>query len=560
MSPFSQWSWQIPPRRPRMSMVLAMNSSETMRLGRFLYVMKSLNDVTPMPKASVMPSRIFGSWFRMKWKPKSRTETDSASSRSWATALGSVSPSSYTTKGKSVVSPVWAAAMADVFQSSYSAPTWRWQSMSPGSTKRPVASMTRSAEGRRSSGPMAAILSPLMATAVSTISDAVTTLPPRTMVSTRGAPAGLIAIAPAWKTTRGGRASSSLRLSSVGLLLGHGLEEGAVVLGLPTPEEVPALAHRRHLVEIDARDDQLIARGGGFGEDLPLRADDARAADQLHAVLDARLGDAHHEAGVRVGACPHAELVQIEGQCRDGRVVADEDELRALQGEGAVALRIAPVLADGDAHLGATGVEDLVARIAVGEVVRLVDLGEAIRLPSARKVDLPECAAERARGVGEEGGVEVLAVGLLAEAHVHGDARFLGAAEQGLERLGRHLRLEELVEVLTDLLGEVRSERHLRIGDQLHPLLLRLLEEGEHALDDLLAARAFVVGAHLGSGDDDVAGHVGLLFVRPLIISALASSLEASDSARKATLSPSRGRGNRSLSLPEGEGRGEGGG
>src|SRR5215831_11139318 len=164
--------------------------------------------------------------------------------------------------------------MADVFQSSYSAPTWRWQSMSPGSTKRPVASMTRSAGGRRSSGPMAAILSPLMATAVSTISDAVTTLPPRTMVSTRG-----------------GRASPSLRLSSVGLLLGHGLEEGAVVLGLATPEEVPALAHRRHLVEIDARDDQLVARGGGLGEDLPLRADDARAADQLHAVLDARLGD-----------------------------------------------------------------------------------------------------------------------------------------------------------------------------------------------------------------------------------------------------------------------------
>src|SRR5262249_48215637 len=264
--------------------------------------------------------------------------------------------------------------MADVFQSSYSAPTWRWQSMSPGSTKRPVASMTRSAGGRRSSGPMAAILSPLMATVVSTMSDAVTTLPPRTMVSTRGAPAGLIAIARAWRTTRGGRASSSLRLSSVGLLLGHGLEEGAVVLGLATPEEVPALAHRWHLVEVDARGGQLLAGGGGLGEDLPLRADDARAADQLHAVLDARLGDAHHEAGVRIGACPHAELVQIEGQGGDGRVVADEDQLRALQGEGAVALGIASVLADGDAHLGATGVEHLVARVAVGQVVRLLRL------------------------------------------------------------------------------------------------------------------------------------------------------------------------------------------
>src|SRR5215471_8330527 len=349
--------------------------------------------------------------------------------------------------------------MAAVFQSSYSAPMWRWQSMSPGSTKRPLASMTRSAGGKRFSGPMAAILSPLMATAVSTTSEAVTTLPPRTMVSTRAAPCGLIAIAPAWRTTRGGRASSSLRLSSVGLLLGHGLEQAAVVLRLAPPEQVPALTHRRHLIEVDARDDELVARGGGLGEELPLWADDARAADQLHAVLDARLGDAHHEAGVRIGACPHAELVQIEGQGGDGRVVADEDQLRALQGEGAVALGIASVLADGDAHLGATGVEDLVARVAVGEVVRLVDLREAIRLPSARKVDLPERAAERARAVGEKGGVEVLAVGLLAEAHVHGDARLLGTPEQGFERLGRHLRLEELVEVLANLLGEVRGER-----------------------------------------------------------------------------------------------------
>src|SRR5215472_18338324 len=325
--------------------------------------------------------------------------------------------------------------MAAVFQSSYSAPMWRWQSMSPGSTKRPLASMTRSAGGKRFSGPMAAILSPLMATAVSTTSEAVTTLPPRTMVSTRAAPCGLIAIAPAWRTTRGGRASSSLRLSSVGLLLGHGLEQGAVVLGLAPPEEVPALTHRRHLVEVDARDDQLVARGGGRGEDLPLWADDARAADQLHAVLDACLGDAHHEAGVRIGARPHAERVEVESQRRDGRVVADEDDFRALQGEGTVALGIATILADGDADLGPAGVEDLVAGVAVGEVVRLVDLGKAVRFPSAREVDLPECPAKSSRGVGEEGGVEVLTLtlGPLAEARVHGDARFLGTAEQGLQ-------------------------------------------------------------------------------------------------------------------------------
>ncbi len=103
-------------------MVLAMNSSDTMRFGRFLYVMKSLNDVTPIRTASGMPSRMYGSWFRMKWKPKSSTESAPASSRRRPAALGSVSPSSYTTNGRSVVSPVRAAASGAVFQSSYSGP------------------------------------------------------------------------------------------------------------------------------------------------------------------------------------------------------------------------------------------------------------------------------------------------------------------------------------------------------------------------------------------------------------------------------------------------------
>ena len=42
-------------------MVLAMNSSETMRFGRFLYVMKSLKDETPIEKASARPERMWGS-------------------------------------------------------------------------------------------------------------------------------------------------------------------------------------------------------------------------------------------------------------------------------------------------------------------------------------------------------------------------------------------------------------------------------------------------------------------------------------------------------------------
>src|SRR5215468_12498638 len=100
--------------------------------------------------------------------------------------------------------------------------------------------------------------------------------------------------------------------SSVGLLLGDGPEHLAVVLRLPAPEEVPALAERRHLVEIDPRHDQLVAARRRLGENLALRIDDARAGDELDAVLDAGLGDADHEAEIRVSARAHAELVEIE--------------------------------------------------------------------------------------------------------------------------------------------------------------------------------------------------------------------------------------------------------
>src|SRR5688572_20517458 len=70
-----------------------------------------------------------------------------------------------------------------VRQSSYSGPRWMWQSIAPGSTILPRASMTRSASGSMSAGASAAILSPLIPTATSSTSVAVTTCPPRTMRS-----------------------------------------------------------------------------------------------------------------------------------------------------------------------------------------------------------------------------------------------------------------------------------------------------------------------------------------------------------------------------------------
>src|SRR5437867_3005346 len=292
--------------------------------------------------------------------PKSRTDSASASSRSRFTAAGTLSPSSYTTKGRSVVSPVRAAASGAVRQSSYSGPTCRWQSINPGRTYLPVASTTRSARRR-------------------------------------------------------------------------------------------------------------------LREQLAERVDDAGAADQLDAVLDTGLGHADDEAEVGVGAGAHAQLVEVERERGDRRVVADQDDLGALERQTAITLRIAAVLADGDADLRAGAVEDLVAGVAVGEVIGLVDLGESVHGLRSRQVDLPEHAGQPAVAIGEERRVEVLAVGLLAEPDVDRDALFGSPAQQRLERLGRHLGLEELIEVGADSLGEVGRQRHLGIRDDFDVVADRLV-------------------------------------------------------------------------------------
>jgi hypothetical protein len=151
MSPFSQCSWQTPPSAVSFSMTWAMKSSVHIRFGRFLYVMKILNEVTPISKASGMPSRMCGSLLTMKWKPKSSTDAWLASSAIRLVAWGKVSPSLYSANAMRVVSPAWAAATGPVLQSSYTAPRCTWQSMRPGSTILPVASMVRSAGGSASS-------------------------------------------------------------------------------------------------------------------------------------------------------------------------------------------------------------------------------------------------------------------------------------------------------------------------------------------------------------------------------------------------------------------------
>src|SRR5437762_3231054 len=389
--------------------------------------------------------------------------------------------------------------------------------MRPGKTSFPVASMTRSAGGSHSSGASATMRPPWIATPASTTSLAVTTRPPfttrstaRGVIGSRGGPRNGPPHPPALgapRETRG--APRPYARSSVGLLLGDRRQQDFVVLGLATAEKVPALAHRRHPIEVDARSDELVAIRRRLGHDLALRIDHARAADELQAVLDAGLGHTDDEARVGVGARAHAEIVEIERQRRDRRVVADQDDLRALQRERAIALRVATILTDRDADARTGAVPHPVAGVAVGEVVGFVHLREAVGGLRARQVDFAKCPAEPPVTLGEKRGVEVLAIGLLAESDVHGDPRLRRAPQQRLQSLRRHVGLEELVEVLADLLGEVRRERHFRIGDQLDALARSTFEQDEHALDDLLARGAFVVRSHLSGGDLDVARHGG---------------------------------------------------
>src|SRR5262245_10631007 len=162
-----------------------MKSSGHIRFPRFLYVMKSLNELTPSRIASGIPSSTYGVWFRMKWKPKSRTDWRPISSRWRATAWGKVSRarSSHSTKPTRVVRPAWAAAIGPPCQSSYSGPRWTWQSIAPGKTSLPLTSISRAAEGSVASGPIAAIFSPWIAMLAGKASVAVTTVPPRRMRS-----------------------------------------------------------------------------------------------------------------------------------------------------------------------------------------------------------------------------------------------------------------------------------------------------------------------------------------------------------------------------------------
>jgi len=142
-------------------------------------------------------------------------------------------------------------------------------------------------------------------------------------------------VAPEWKSLRGGRTLRALHL----------------IGAIPSPSRVAAawcsagVARRgsssacgsRHLVEIDPRNDQLVAGGGGLGEHLAwgLMMQEPPISSTPSSMPALRCQSRSRHC---IGARAHAELVEVEGKRGDRRVVADQDDLGTLKGEGAVAL------------------------------------------------------------------------------------------------------------------------------------------------------------------------------------------------------------------------------
>src|SRR2546426_4558981 len=172
------------------------------------------------------------------------------------------------------------------------------------------------------------------------------------------------------RKARSGSLRPILSASSTGFPFCDWFQQAPVVLRLAPAEEVPALASGDHLIEIDPRHYQLVAVRGRAGEHLAERVDDRAPGNQLHTVLDARLGDAHDEAEVRVGARPETELVEVERQRRGGRVVSDENDLGTLEREAAVALGVTAGLADRGSRPRARRGGNPFARGALGAVDR----------------------------------------------------------------------------------------------------------------------------------------------------------------------------------------------
>ncbi len=120
------------------------------------------------------------------------------------------------------------------------------------------------------------------------------------------------------------------------------------------------------VIEVEAGQDHLIAGRDRLGDDLSRRGDDDGLGQGIDPFLDTPLGDPDHVRSVLIGPglhhqvvveCLKGVLLRIGGVVERG-VVADQDQLGALQAHHPIGLGPAAVVADRHSHHAIKGSPD----------------------------------------------------------------------------------------------------------------------------------------------------------------------------------------------------------
>ena len=193
-----------------------------------------------------------------------------------------------------------------------------------------------------------------------------------------------------------------------------------------------------------------------------------------------------------------------------GRVVADTDQLHALQPQHAPRFRPAPVVAD--QHAGdrpvplRPGAEGGKAEVAIGKIplFQLLIACAGARLHRAWQVHLAVAAQHRAVRLHQDGAVEALpGRGAFGIADIEAHPQRPRPVKQRLHRRVRHCRFViggEFV-LRQQPAREEGGERELGEHHQAGALPRRLLQQGDHAGQGLLARVGPLRRAHLCGGD-----------------------------------------------------------
>jgi hypothetical protein len=294
----------------------------------------------------------------------------------------------------------------------------------------------------------------------------------------------------------------------------------------------PERAH----VEIAVGGDQLVVPARGLRDDLALRVDDDRVAEQLAAILRARLRHAHAEARVLVAAgldrqvrVEHAQMMRLEpaGLLVDARrVVAEHDQLNLLQAEHAPAFRPAAVVADHHPHVDAVEpahrrADHREAEIAHLEIALLQVLHLALRveLGVPGQMHLAVFQQDLAGRADQDRGIEVPPAhraGLvrlvrdLRVAEMEADIVALRRLEQRRGLVRGHRRLEPVIglrDILVVVAREEGGQRELGEHHELHAAPVGALHQRDHAGHGDRARLGFLDRAELRGADGDDAGH-----------------------------------------------------